>query len=168
MSQFYAQPYDISANGFYFSDKETYLNKRKGLKNAYGYSVDEFELQFIDGETIDAQLFDALSVDQSNILNFLEKLEEWDQDEKIILIIAVGECGYSFDFDTQEPDDFEVEVYEVDSLKELAYQFVGDGLFGDIPEHLEHYLDYDAIAHDLGMDYSEITIDGKRLVYRCG
>jgi antirestriction protein len=32
---------------------------------------------------------------------------------------------------------------------------------------LENYIDYDAMARDLGMDYSETTIAGKRLIYRC-
>jgi len=29
------------------------------------------------------------------------------------------------------------------------------------------YLDYDAIARDLGMDYSETEIAGTQLIYRC-
>ncbi len=56
----------------------------------------------------------------------------------------------------------------MDSLKELAYHFVEEGLFGQIPDTIQCYLDYDAIARDLGMDYSEITIVGQRLIYRCG
>jgi antirestriction protein len=32
---------------------------------------------------------------------------------------------------------------------------------------LQYYLDYDAIARDLGADYSEIRIAGKNLIYRC-
>jgi antirestriction protein len=79
----------------------------------------------------------------------------------------VGECGYSFDLKSGAPDDFEVDIYELDSLRELAEQFVEEGLFGEIPKHLENYIDYDAMARDLGMDYSETTIDGKRLIYRC-
>src|ERR1039458_3402980 len=57
--------------------------------------------------------------------------------------------------------------HELDSLRELAEQFVEEGLFGKIPERLQNYLDCDAMARDLGMDYSETTIDGKRLIYRC-
>lgn len=52
-------------------------------------------------------------------------------------------------------------------LKELAEQFVDEGLFGEIPKAIANYLDYDAIARDLGFDYSEITIAGARLIYRC-
>ena len=49
----------------------------------------------------------------------------------------------------------------------FAIQFVYDGLYGTIPASIQNYLDYDAIARDLGMDYSEITIDGTRYIYRC-
>jgi antirestriction protein len=51
-------------------------------------------------------------------------------------------------------------------LRELAEQFVDEGLFGDIPERLQSYLDYDAIARDLGFDYTETEIAGQRLIYR--
>jgi antirestriction protein len=57
-------------------------------------------------------------------------------------------------------------VYHVDSVRELAEQFVEDGLFGDIPEQLQFYIDYDAIARDLAVEYSEIDVADERLVYR--
>ena len=47
-------------------------------------------------------------------------------------------------------------------------QFVDEGLFGDIPERIQCYLDFDAIARDLGIDYSETVIDGESYVYRFG
>ncbi len=52
-------------------------------------------------------------------------------------------------------------------MRELAQQFVDDGLFGEIPERIQGYLDYDAIARDLAMDYSETNIAGTKLVYAC-
>jgi len=52
-------------------------------------------------------------------------------------------------------------------MRELAEQFVEEGLFGDIPENLQHYIDYEAIARDLAMDYGEAVIDGSNVVYRC-
>lgn len=57
-------------------------------------------------------------------------------------------------------------MYHVDSVRELAEQFVEDGLFGDIPEQLQFYIDYDAIARDLAVEYSEIDVADERLVYR--
>ena len=168
MTDLFAQPYDISAQGFYFTTLEQYQEKTAKARNQLGFTVEEYEIQFIDGETIDAQLFEALSVNQCNFSKFLEACEAWDDHQKQKVIIAVGECGYHFDLISDDPDDLDVDIYELDGLRELAEHFVDEGLFGEIPERLQTYLDYDAIARDLGLDYSETTIDGTRLVYRCG
>ncbi|MEM6550448.1 MAG: antirestriction protein ArdA [Pseudomonadota bacterium] len=55
----------------------------------------------------------------------------------------------------------------MESLRQLAEHFVEEGLFGDIPERLAFYIDFDAIARDLGCDYAETRIAGTRFVYRC-
>lgn len=47
----------------------------------------------------------------------------------------------------------DVEIYEDMNLEQLAEQFVDEGLFGSIPETIAYYIDYDAIARDLGYDY---------------
>jgi hypothetical protein len=168
MSTFYAQPYDVSAQGFYFESLEEYRKKVKNAVNSSGFPVEEFEIVFIDGEEIDSRLFDAIGLNQVNIGSAIEAAENWDDWQKIKVSITVGECGYSFDLKTGDPDDFDIDFYEVNSMRELAEQFVDEGLFGEIPDHLANYLDYDAIAHDLSMDYSETVIAGKNLIYRCG
>ena len=167
MIELFAQPYDLSAQGFYFKTAEEYPEKSARARNAFGLPVEEYELLFIDGESIDTQLFEALSVNQCNFPQFLEACDAWDDHQKQKAIIAVGECGYNFDLKSGDPEDFDVDIYELDSLRALAEQFVDDGLFGEIPKHLQNYIDYDAMARDLGMDYSETTIAGKRLIYRC-
>ena len=167
MTQLPAQPYDISVAGFFFSSFEEFQTKAAKNRNDFGGLVEEYEIQFIDGEDIDCALFKALDVHQGNFAGFFEACEDWDEHQKRKVIIAVGECGYAFDFETGDPDDFDVDIYEVESLKELAERFVEEGLYGEIPEALRFYIDYEAIGRDLGMDYVEITIDGTRLIYRC-
>lgn len=162
----YAQPYDISAEGFYFKDAEQYADRLKACRNSLGDPVEEFEIQFIDGGIIDCELSRAIGLSQANFPLFLDWVDAWDDHEKHAVIIAVGECGYQIDANTA-PDDFDVDIYHVDSMRELAEQFVDDGLFGDIPAHLVNYIDYDAIARDLNCDYSEAVIGGERLIYRC-
>ena len=166
MTTFYAQPYDISANGFYFSDEAEYTAKIVSILNDYGQIVEEFEIQFIDGELIDAELCKAVGINQCNILTIIEKLDEWSEDQKRMIIIAVGEMGAEFDFRNDCPYGLEVDIYDIDNLRELAEHFVDEGLFGAIPDHLQFYIDYDAIARDLAMDYSEIEIAGQRAIYR--
>ena len=163
----YAQPYDISAAGFYFGCADTYATKAVALRNEYGAPVEEFEIQFIDGERIDLALANAWGLNQCNLARYFEVTDAWCDDQKLRFIIAVGECGYSFDLACVDPDDFEVDLYEVDSLRELAEQFVDDGLYGEIPEHLAFYIDYDAIARDLAVDFCMTEIDGRRLAYAC-
>ena len=84
------------------------------------------------------------------------------------MIIAVGECGYDFDITDNDLSVIEnVDIYYVDSLRDLAESFVYEGLYGEIPDTLQFYIDYDAIARDLSVDFSEIVIDNTRIVYAC-
>ena len=167
MTHLYAQPYDISATGFYFKSAEEYEASAKSLRNEYGDPVEEFEIQFIDGDAIDCDLAEAIGLNQVNLARFFEIVDEWDEWEKQQVIIAVGECGYAFDANTA-PSDFNVEIHEVCSPRKLAEQFVDEGLYGEIPESLQFYIDYDAIARDLVVEYAEVEIAGKTLIYRCG
>lgn len=167
MTTLYAQPYDISANGFYFETLEDYAAKAAKARNDYGDPVEEFEIQFIDGDGLDSELFEALSVHQGNIGKFLAIVEDWTEDDKHKVIVSVREAGYGFDLSKDDPDQFEVEFYPFDTLRELAEHFVDEGLFGEIPKAIANYLDYDAIARDLGMDYGQTTLDGTRYIYRC-
>jgi hypothetical protein len=163
---FYAQPYNFDAVGFQFQTMKQYEDRQSRCRDSFGQVVEEFELQFIDGEAIDAALFEALSIGQCTIGAFIDLIDKWSDGDKLAVIIAVGECGYSFDIAKDDPSDFDVNMYHDQNLKELAEQFVDEGLFGDIPERLSFYLDYDAIARDLAHDYTETTIAGQQLVYR--
>lgn len=164
--QLHAQPYDLAATGFYFETYDDYAAKAAKLRNDYGDPVEEFEIQFIDGEHIDCDLAKAIGINQVNLKQFFEAVDDWDGDDKTRVILAVGECGYRFE-DSTQPSDFDLDIYHVDTMRDLAEQFVEDGLFGDIPERLAYYIDYDAIARDLSVDYSEATVAGTRLIYRC-
>lgn len=164
----YAQPYDISASGFPFQTADAFAAKAAGLRNDHGDAVEEFEIQFIDGEAIDAALALALGLSQATHGAFFSCVETWEYHEKVRYIIAVGECGVSFDLERDDIDLLDVDIYEEASLRDIAMRFVEDGLFGDIPEQLQSYIDYDAIARDLSIDYAETEVAGDRIIYRCG
>ena len=159
MTQLYAQPYDLSATGFYFETTEDYAIKSAALCNDYGDPVEEFEIQFIDGEEIDYDLAKAIGLNQANFAQFLSAVDDWDDGEKRAVIIAVGECGYTFEPDL-DPAQFEVDIYENTTMRDLAEQFVEEGLFGEVPEAFQNYIDYDAIARDLAVEYSERGMAG--------
>ena len=134
MTTLFAQPYDLSANGFYFETAEEYSAKANALRNDYGQPVEEFEIQFIDGDDLDCDLAKAIGLNQANANRFLELADEWDDEQKTRYILAVGECGCDFDLNNDNPDDLDVDIYELDSMRELAEQFVDEELCGKIPE----------------------------------
>ena len=82
MTQLFAQPYDISATGFYFESAEQYAAKAAKVRNDYGQPVEEFEIQFIDGELLDAEFAKAFGVNQANLERFFELVDEWEEHEK--------------------------------------------------------------------------------------
>lgn len=168
MTQLHAQPYDIDANGFFFETAEEYEKLASNNKNAFGQPVEEYEIQFINGERIDAELAKALGLSQVNFARFLEVVDEWEDYDKVRFIIANGECGYNFDLDHFDRDTVDIDEYQVDNLRELAQMFVDGGLFGEVPKAFENYIDYDAIARDLSIDYSTCEIAGDTYAYRCG
>ena len=167
MTIFYARPYDITATGFYFETEEEFSDRARALRNESGQPVEEFEIQFIEGDEIDAALAGAWELTQGNVGRFLEVVEEWTDDQKRRFVIAVGECGYAFDQMQHDPDDLDLEIYPAESLREFAEQCVEDGWFGPVAEALAPYIDYDGIAGELAVDYCETEIAGEWLVYRC-
>jgi antirestriction protein len=167
MTQLHAQPYDIAATGFHFETAEGYEKSANALRNDYGDPVEEFEIQFIDGESTDCDLAKAIGLNQANFARYFEIVDKWEEWEKRLVILAVGECCYQFSDDTS-PTDFDIDIYDVDSMRELAEQFVEEGLYGDIPENLQFYIAFEAIARDLAVEYSETVIAGSRIIYRCG
>lgn len=162
----YAQPYQIGVEGFYLSSANQFEKTLPTITDRYGEPVEEFELQFVEGDDLDAEFAKAWGLNQANVKRFFEVVEGWDEYAKINFIIAVGEAGYHFDYETVGSADFDVSIYFVDSLKDLAYEFVDEGLFGEIADNVLMYLDYDAIARDLSVDYTKITIANTQLVYR--
>ena len=168
MTRLYAQPYDIAATGFYFDSVVDFERLARANENEYGQPVEEYEIQFIDGERIDAEFAQALGLNQVNFFKFLDLVDEWEYHQKIRFIIANGECGYDFDIVGGDIDALEIDIYEVRDLKELAAQFVDEGLFGDVPKAFENYIDHEAIARDLSIDYATTEIAGEHFTYRCG
>ena len=60
----------------------------------------------------------------------------------------------------------DVELYENMNMAEVAAHFIDEGMFGDIPDNLTNYIDYDSIARDLSCDgYNEIDGDVFRMCY---
>lgn len=161
-NQYHATPYDISASGFYFSTYEEYCEKAATHTNSYGQPVEEYEIQFIDGDNY--RLFNALGVNQANLESWFEEFEDLDEEEAIKAIYLAEDLGYNMEAIKDKLDD--VCLFE-GTAKEYAYSYLEDtGLLNEIPESLRYYFDTEAFARDmvLGGDINEITVDGSNFV----
>ena len=163
MPTLFAQPYNINTTGFFFDTYEDYHQKYTTCFDAFGCPVEEFEIQFIDGDNLDLHLFQAWGVYQNNLEQFFNAVDNLDDHTKIALI-AMAECGYEINENTNTDD---VTIYYCETLKDLAFQFIEEEIFGPIPKALEPYINYDAIARDLGFDYSELNLAGKTIIFHC-
>ncbi|MGV6801877.1 MAG: antirestriction protein ArdA [bacterium] len=163
---FYAQPYNIDAEGFYFTCYDEYKQQVVGLTDRFGQPVEEFDIQFIDGSDLDCAFAQVWHINQANIAAFIEATERLDTEQKIKSIIAITECGYDREQAIFGLNDLEIDLYFNKSMKDLAETFAEEGVFGEIPDALRFYIDLEAIARDLAFDYTETSIAEQRLIYR--
>ena len=92
--------------------------------------------------------------DIDSLNNKAEIYSNLDDDDLIKIKYLVDYHGYNT-FDAIEKLD-DVELYEDTTMNDLAEMFIDEGLFGDIPDNLINYIDYDAVARDLSYDYDEV------------
>lgn len=156
---YHATPYDISAAGFYFSTYEDYLEKSASHRNEYGHPVEEYEIQYIDGEN--SALFSAIGVNQANLKLWFEEFEHLADYDAVKAIYLAEHLGCTADEVLGHLDD--VYLFE-GTLLEYAESYIDDtGLLNEIPEQLRTYFDTEAFARDmvLGGDITEVEIMGR-------
>ncbi|MEI7431203.1 MAG: antirestriction protein ArdA, partial [Betaproteobacteria bacterium] len=131
-------------------------------RDRFGNPVEEFEIQFIDGENAD--LFEACGINQSNLSTWFDDIEDKDDHEKIALYFLTGTLGYSLDDAMDKIDD--VSIFQGDA-KEAAEELFDDCYAHEIPENLRFYFDMDKFARDLeiGGDFNEFEYEGT--TYTC-
>ena len=151
-SSYFAQPYNISAVGFYFSDLEDYLAKAAGQVDDYGQPVEEFEIQYIDGDH--AELFTACRVSQANLSDWFDILDELGDDaDRYVIACHVADLGYTMSELAERCNDYSVyhgtAADYAAGIVEECYQ---------VPGNLEAYIDYQRLGRDmvLGGDIVEI------------
>lgn len=159
---YHATPYDISAVGFYFTTYEEYVDSAETHRNDYGDLVEEYEIQFIDGDNF--KLFDALSIHQANLKQWFDDFEILEGDDQVKAIYLAGDLGCHMTEILDRLDD--VILFE-GNAEEYAESYLEDtGLLDQIPEPLQYYIDVEAFARDLvlGGDVATLENDGKSYV----
>ena len=166
MTTLFAQPHIPNVPGFTFTQlrqfhEHTHRNQRRFGKDAYLYAI-----QFIDGDAIDKELFEAADVRQGDLARFFEVVHHWSKRDKIRLIITVREYSVSF-ANVRSPIELTVEVFDdMDSTLDLAAHLLDEDVFGTVPPFLRPYIDLSALGLYLDQYYDETTIAGRNVLFR--
>jgi len=154
-SMYFAQPYNLSATGFYFADLEEYQTKTATAVDSFGQPVEEFELQYIDGDH--AALFNALRISQASLAGWFELVDSLGDDEDRYLIAChLAELGYAIDELADRWDDYS--LYR-GTAADYAAEMVADCY--ELPDTIIAYIDYERLGRDmiLGGDITELAHD---------
>ena len=157
MSTFFAQPYSLDAVGFYFDTLESYAEKSESLLDAFGNPVEEFEIQFIDGD--DCELFSACGINQGNLAVWFDDVADMSDQEKTALFYLCSVLGYCLQNALDKLED--VNLSE-GNLKDVAETLFDEFYLNDVPESVRAYIDYEKYARDceLGGDLCEFDFNG--------
>ena len=162
----HAQPYSISAAGFYFNCLGDYQHlSARNFDTSSLQLVEEYEIQFIDGSSEAEQLFRMMDVDQCNLAAYYELLEIFealDETEQAAVDFLVSNIGRDLREVLEDAVYSDLMISDEDA-DDLAREFLADtgGLDG-LPSHLEFYFDFELYANDLlrGGDWDEWEYNG--------
>jgi len=141
MATFYAQPYSLDHTGFYFEDMDEF---ETGMDKLNAQGCEEVEIQFIDGDDHQADLAKAAEINQATVNVWFETLEDLDEQETTQLCYLLDR---GFDLDEALRRYYEVYIFH-GKAADYAQELMED--ITDIPENLRYYIDYEAIARDMG------------------
>ena len=154
MTELYAQPYSTEYTGFYFNSAESFDD---GMEELNKKGCEEVEIQFIDGQAHEPSLFKAAEINQSNISLWFDELEDMSADD------ATRICFLLDYLDIEEALARFEEVYlHYGSAEDYAQEIIEETT--EIPENLQYYIDYEAIARDMKINGEIIEIERDLIV----
>lgn len=142
--QFYAQPYNPDAQGFYFESYAEFEDKSKALTDSFGLPVEEFEIEVIDATCEKLQLAEAAGVNQGNIKAFIEFIETSDEQEWPTLFYLMDSRGINLEDAQRDAKDYHIEKC---NLLEAASREIDETIHG-LPDFVARYFDYNYYAKD--------------------
>jgi hypothetical protein len=162
MTTLHATPYNIDATGFYFDSLLDYELKVANHVDSYGNLVEEFEIQFIDGD--DAALFEVCGINQANLNIWFDDIEFLQDHEKIGLYYLVALAGYSLDQALEKLD--EPSITE-GNLRDAAEELFDECWLHEVPENIQLYIDYDKFARDCQYSGDMAEFEYAGVTYTC-
>lgn len=130
--------------------------------DCYGILVEEFEIQFIDGD--DAQLFAACGINQSNLNIWFDDIDFLSDHEKVNLYYLVGVAGYSVD---QALNKLDEPIITESDLKDAAEELFDECYLSSIPETVRFYIDYEKFAQDCALGGDMVEFEYNNRTYTC-
>lgn len=158
MNTYFACPYNLDAVGFYFCSLEEYSQRAAACVDSFCNAVEEFEIQFIDGAAADAELFEALGVDQATLSVWFDRVEDLHAEAKAAAFYLASQCGRTAEDALDDAEDVIIRKGELADA--AAEQF--DDLHSDLPQSVRMYVDIEAYARDcrLNGDLSKFEFAG--------
>ena len=146
MNLLFANPYNHSVNGFFFTSYDEYQKNLSNLTDSFNQPVEEVEIEWIDGDH--AQLFEACKISQATLSLWFEEIEYLDISEQVEIYYRCRILG----------QDVEKALSSLDtdgtifgsSLIDYARNYVFEsGILDKLPEAMRCYFDYELMARDL-------------------
>ena len=162
MTTLHATPYNIDATGFYFTDSMDYETKACIHVDRYGNLVEEFEIQFIDGDA--AELFEACGINQTNLNVWFDEIELLQDFEKASLYYLVGVAGYNLDQALEKIDEPSICPGE---LLEVATDLFDECYLPSVPDNIKYYIDYEKFARDCELGGDMCEFEYASITYTC-
>ena len=162
MTTLHATPYNLDATGFYFESMDEYQDKANNHVDRYGNLVEEYEIQFIDGD--DAALFEACGIDQSNLITWFDEIEVLNDSDKINLYYLVGCAGYNL---SQGLGKLDEPCITQSCQRDAASELFDECWLPSIPENIRYYIDYDSFARDCLMGGDLTEFEYHNITYTC-
>ena len=85
---FFADLYDPTNTGFYFTDLESYR-----AEYAH-FGLEKYEIKIITGDQIDQELFAGLKITSTNLAEWFTEIQFLTHEEKVGLWFLVCRCGF--------------------------------------------------------------------------
>ena len=162
MTTLHATPYNLDAAGFYFESLEDYQTKSEKHLDRFGSLVEEFEIQFIDGD--DAELFVACGINQVNLDTWFNGIEFLQDYEKVSLYYLVGMAGYSLEQALERLD--EPSISEA-VLLDAATELFDECWLPSVPDNIKYYIDYDKFSTDCKAGGDMCEFEYNSTTYTC-
>lgn len=162
--KFYSNPYNTSVDGFYFESFEEFEEKLSNLKDDFGIPVEEVEIEAIDGDLEEMELFEVAEVNPATIEDFIEFIETSDGKSWPAVYYLVSYRRLGLDEAIRSARDYSIIK---STLLDAASEMFDECYGYSIPEELRIYIDYEKFAADLeyGGDMVEFEFGGK--TYTC-